>query len=151
MFIEYTIKVSTLAEFQAAVVKWLEREMIDYRAKARGLARTKKGMKEYNDKADILEYAAKFVKEIVIESPVVDPLKELDQQFINKLDKWITHPWEFQHPNNDIPVSKENINKGIMFWIKDDKLIQAIKCYRYHTNVGLLEAKQYVEKLRDGA
>ncbi len=79
MTLKYTIEASTPQQFKEAVVKWLNREAVEHRATARS-AKTARYQKEHTDKAETLEYAAKFIYEIEIEdNKPLDTLEMLDR------------------------------------------------------------------------
>lgn len=65
---KHILQASTSQEFKEAVVKWLNSQAIYHRVTARN-AKTVRYEKEHTDKAESLEYAAKFIYEMVIEEP----------------------------------------------------------------------------------
>lgn len=62
----HTVQASTPQEFKEAVIKWLNGQATIHRVTARN-AKTVRYEKEHVDKAESLEYAAKFIYDMVIE------------------------------------------------------------------------------------
>lgn len=147
---KHTMQASTPQEFKEVVVKWLNSQAVEHRATARN-AKTARFQKEHTDKADTLEYTAKFIYEIVIEGQIDIPFIKQDKSFLTTASdppRCNTHPWEYEVFERNIAVDYELL-LAVRYWVKHERMIEAMKCYRYHTNASLLDANNYVEKLKD--
>jgi len=70
---KFTIQASTPAEFQQAVVKWLNDQSVAIRSQGR-ISKGKRVQHDRYTEAEALESAARFISEVVIE-PVAKPLE----------------------------------------------------------------------------
>jgi len=81
--LKYVMCVLTPEDCRREIVKWLREQSTQISSQARIANRVKE---KHTLLAKSIAYheAANFIERIVIESPVVDPLKELDKNFLEK-------------------------------------------------------------------
>ena len=65
---KFTIQASTPAEFQTAMVKWLNDQSVMARSQGR-ISKAKRVQHDRYTEAEALESAARFISEVVIEAP----------------------------------------------------------------------------------
>lgn len=115
----FYLKGSTPVELKNEIINWLNDQAITQRLQSR-IAKLKRDKVKHDHKAETLEWVSVFLTNVVIDNGQIE---------VKSYDGF-------------------DYSKSVEDWLKEDKIINAIKKHRYQTGAGLKEAHDYCRGLR---